>query len=255
MWTPSGSAAASVPHPAWAQRSRTAGQARSLKRLPHGFAKEHRQEKCATVLLVLRMERSVSNHKTAKSYKRRDVSAYTLSIWQFFQYQRIRMAPEKTSPVSPPLLSFSTQFQSLLLLLCLMAIAKVGTAMPHHTECPNTEDKKFPQHVNVNLNILNRKTNSRRISAYNHRSTSPWDFHRNEDSDRYPPVIWEAKCRYSGCISAEGKEDHHMNSVAIQQEILVLRREPRNCSHSFRLEKMLVAVGCTCVAPIVQHMT
>lgn len=77
---------------------------------------------------------------------------------------------------------------------------------------------------------------------------------RNEDPERYPSVIWEAKCSHSGCINAEGKVDHHMNSVTIQQEILVLRREPRHCPHSFRLEKMLVAVGCTCVTPIVRHV-
>lgn len=73
----------------------------------------------------------------------------------------------------------------------------------------------------------------------------------NEDSERYPPVIWEAKCRHLFCVNAEGKLDHHLNSVAIQQEILVLRREPRHCPHSFRLEKMLVDVGCTCVKPMV----
>ncbi|XP_004674091.1 PREDICTED: interleukin-17A [Condylura cristata] len=154
------------------------------------------------------------------------------------------MAPVKTS----------SMFQSLLLLMCLVVIVKSGIAIPQNPGCTNTEDKQFPHHVNVNLNILNRKTNSRRLATYNHRSTSPWDFHRNEDPERYPPVIWEAKCRHDGCINAAGKEDHHMNSVAIKQEILVLRREPPHCPHSFRLEKMLVAVGCTCVPPIVQQV-
>lgn len=78
---------------------------------------------------------------------------------------------------------------------------------------------------------------------------------RNEDPERYPSVIWEAKCSHSGCINAEGKEDHHMNSVPIQQEILVLRREPRHCPNSFRLEKVMVTVGCTCVTPIVRHIS
>ncbi|XP_037376813.1 interleukin-17A [Talpa occidentalis] len=155
------------------------------------------------------------------------------------------MAPVKTSSVC----------QSLLLLLCLVAIMKAGIAIPQSPGCPNTEDKKFPQHVTVNLNILSRKKNSNRLSAYNHRSTSPWDWHRNEDPERFPPLIWEAKCRHDGCINAEGKQDYHMNSVAIKQEILVLRREPRHCPHSFQLEKMLVSVGCTCVTPIVHHMS
>uniref|UniRef100_A0A452RXF1 Interleukin-17A n=1 Tax=Ursus americanus TaxID=9643 RepID=A0A452RXF1_URSAM len=142
----------------------------------------------------------------------------------------------------------------LLLLLSLGAIVKAGIAFPQNPGCPNTEDKNFPQHVKVNLNILNRNTNSRRPSDYYNRSTSPWNLHRNEDPERYPSVIWEAKCRHLGCVSAEGTVNYHMNSVPIQQEILVLRRESQHCPHSFRLEKMLVAVGCTCVTPIVRHV-
>ncbi|KAI5140558.1 Interleukin-17A [Manis pentadactyla] len=153
------------------------------------------------------------------------------------------MAPVRTSSV----------FQSLLLLLSLAAIVKAAIAIPQPPGCPKTEDKNFPQHVKVNLSIFNRNTNSRRPSDYSNRSTSPWTFQRNEDPERYPSVIWEAKCRHFGCVSAEGKVDHDMNSVPIQQEILVLRREPRHCPHSFRLEKMLVAVGCTCVTPIVHR--
>ncbi|XP_066899256.1 interleukin-17A isoform X1 [Kogia breviceps] len=148
----------------------------------------------------------------------------------------------------------SSVFQSLLLLLSLVALVKTGIIIPQSPGCPHIEDKNFPQYVRVNLNILNRNTNSRRHSDYYKRSTSPWTLHRNEDPERYPSVIWEAKCSHSGCVSADGKVDHHMNSVPIQQEILVLRREPQHCPHSFRLEKMLVAVGCTCVTPIVHHM-
>ncbi|XP_053459130.1 interleukin-17A [Nycticebus coucang] len=148
----------------------------------------------------------------------------------------------------------SLMFQSLLLLLSLLAITKVGIAIPQNPGCPNTEDKNFPKMVNVNLNIVNRKLNSRRASDYHNRSTSPWNLHRNEDPERYPSVIWEAKCRHLGCVNAEGSVDYHMNSVPIQQEILVLRREPKHCPRSFQLEKILVDVGCTCVTPIVRHL-
>ncbi|XP_054424586.1 interleukin-17A [Pteronotus mesoamericanus] len=154
------------------------------------------------------------------------------------------MAPERTP----------SMFQSLLQLLTLVAILKAGTAMPRNPGCPNTEDKGFPQSVRVNLNILNKKTNSTRPSDYYNRSTSPWNLHRNEDRERYPSVIWEAKCRSLFCVSPEGKINHHLNSVPIQQEILVLRRDPQHCPHSFRLEKMLVNVGCTCVTPVVRHL-
>lgn len=72
-------------------------------------------------------------------------------------------------------LLFPVRFQALLLLLSLMAIAKAGIAFPQNPGCPNTEDKNFPQHVKVNLNILNGNTNSRRPSDYHNRSTSPWN--------------------------------------------------------------------------------
>ncbi|XP_004463836.1 interleukin-17A [Dasypus novemcinctus] len=148
----------------------------------------------------------------------------------------------------------SSVFKSLLLLLSLVATVKAGIMIPQNPGCPNTEDKNFPQTVRVNLSILNRNTHSRRSSDYYNRSTSPWNLHRNEDPERYPSVIWEAKCRHLGCVNAQGKVDHHMNSVPIQQEILVLRRESQRCPHTFRLEKMLVDVGCTCVTPIVRTM-
>lgn len=78
-------------------------------------------------------------------------------------------------------------------------------------------------------------------------------FSITRDPHRFPSEIAEAQCRYSGCINAQGQEDSSMNSVAIHQEILVLRREPQGCSNSFRLEKMRVKVGCTCVTPIVHR--
>ncbi|XP_028364495.1 interleukin-17A [Phyllostomus discolor] len=149
------------------------------------------------------------------------------------------MAPERTLSMS------------LLQLLILVAILKAGTAMPRNPICPNTEDKNFPQSVKVNLNILNQKMG--RIKDYHNRSTSPWSLRRNEDSERYPRVIWEAECRDLYCVNPDRNINHHLNSVPIEQEILVLLRDPQSCPHSFRLEKMVVKVGCTCVFPVVHH--
>ncbi|XP_012369473.1 interleukin-17A [Octodon degus] len=144
------------------------------------------------------------------------------------------------------------------LLLSLVATVKAGIPSLRNPGCPPTpEVKNFIQNVNVNLSIFNPPTqnvNSRRSSDYYKRSTSPWTLRRNEDPERYPPVLWEAECRYSGCVNTAGKEDHHMSSVPLQQEILVLRRQPRDCPLSFRLEKMKVTVGCTCVSPVVRHV-
>ncbi|XP_005369622.1 interleukin-17A [Microtus ochrogaster] len=145
----------------------------------------------------------------------------------------------------------------LLLLLSLEAVVKAGLPIPQSSGCPNTEGKNFLQNVKVNLTVLNSlspKLSSRRPSDYLNRSTSPWTLHRNEDPNRYPSVIWEAQCRHQRCVNAQGKLEHHMNSVLLQQEILVLKREPENCPFSFRVEKMLVGVGCTCVSSIVRHV-
>ncbi|XP_008823436.1 interleukin-17A [Nannospalax galili] len=154
------------------------------------------------------------------------------------------MSPGKTSSLS-------------LLLLSLVTLVTAGLAIPRSSGCPNIDDNNLLQNVKINLSTLisvSQKVNSRRPSDYLNRSTSPWTLHRNEDPERYPSVIWEAKCRHLGCVSAEGKVDYHLNSVPIQQEILVLRREPQHCPVSFRLEKMMVAVGCTCVTPIVRKV-
>nr|AHZ08738.1 interleukin 17A [Phascolarctos cinereus] len=140
-------------------------------------------------------------------------------------------------------------FKSLLLLLILVVMMKTGVSMPKRSGCPKAEGNDSSHSVRVNVNIINRNQGSKISPDYKNRSTSPWDMVPNEDANRLPRTIWEARCRHSGCINAEGKVDHHVNSVEIQQEILVLRRQFPNCSTSFQLEKILVTVGCTCVTP------
>ncbi|XP_032720448.1 interleukin-17F isoform X2 [Lontra canadensis] len=116
--------------------------------------------------------------------------------------------------------------------------------------CPPLEDNS----VRVDIRIL-RQNRGISFSNFQNRSISPWDYNITQDPHRFPSEIAEAQCRYSGCINAEGQEDSSLNSVPIQQEFLVLRREPRGCSRSFRLEKVLVTVGCTCVTPIVRSLS
>uniref|UniRef100_A0A8C8ANZ7 Interleukin-17F n=1 Tax=Otus sunia TaxID=257818 RepID=A0A8C8ANZ7_9STRI len=77
----------------------------------------------------------------------------------------------------------------------------------------------------------------------------------DEDPNRFPQVIADAKCRLSGCVNPLGQEDHSFNSVPIQQEILVLRREQEGCLPTYRLEKKVITVGCTCAAPVIHHQS
>ncbi|NXQ23983.1 IL17F protein, partial [Alaudala cheleensis] len=120
--------------------------------------------------------------------------------------------------------------------------------------CPTQRDSKFPQTVRVNLSISSTnqdtKASSQDVSS---RSLAPWDYRIDEDHDRFPRLLAEAECRHSRCVTPEGQLDHGLNSVPITQEILVLRRELRGCQQSFRLEKKVITVGCTCVTPLVQH--
>ncbi|ELV09926.1 Interleukin-17F [Tupaia chinensis] len=116
--------------------------------------------------------------------------------------------------------------------------------------CPSSNDNS----VRLDINILNPQKRFLVSHNVHNRSTSPWDYNITRDSERFPSEIAEARCRYLGCINPEGKEDVSMNSVPIQQEILVLRRESKGCPQSFRLEKVRVTVGCTCVTPIIRHV-
>ncbi|XP_006194774.2 interleukin-17F [Camelus ferus] len=116
--------------------------------------------------------------------------------------------------------------------------------------CPTLEDHT----VRVDIRILSQKLGVPLSHDFQNRSSSPWDYNITRDPNRFPSEIAEAQCRHAGCINAEGQEDSSMNSVPIQQEFLVLRREPQGCTRSFRLEKVRVAVGCTCVTPIVRYV-
>ncbi|CAH2245693.1 Interleukin-17F, partial, partial [Pelobates cultripes] len=86
------------------------------------------------------------------------------------------------------------------------------------------------------------------------RSLSPWDYSIDEEPNRYPSRIAIAKCRHQRCVDAEGKLMDSGNSVEIRQEILVLYREMKDCKPTYRLQKKMVTVGCTCVRSIIQHL-
>ncbi|XP_004463828.3 interleukin-17F [Dasypus novemcinctus] len=128
---------------------------------------------------------------------------------------------------------------------------KAGEIAPQKPgACPPLEDNS----VRVDIRILNQNQRVHFSHDFQNRSSSPWDYNITRDPDRFPSEIAQARCRHVGCVNAQGQEDSSMNSVPIQQEFLVLRREPRGCSRSFQLEKVRVTVGCTCVTPIVRHV-
>ncbi|NXI75518.1 IL17F protein, partial [Rhipidura dahli] len=150
-------------------------------------------------------------------------------------------------------------FRSLLLVL-VSALAvrssphrKVGASVRLSEGCLNQKDPKFPTMVKVDIRISSSDPAFRMVHDVRNRSLAPWDYSLDDDPDRFPRVIADARCRLSGCLSPLGQEDHSLNSVPIRQEILVLRREQRGCQQSYRLEKKIITVGCTCVTPVIQH--
>nr|XP_056712790.1 interleukin-17A-like [Euleptes europaea] len=117
------------------------------------------------------------------------------------------------------------------------------------SDCLVPTELGVPQSVNVNISRIGTSQAAREVPDASKRSTSPWDYSINEDPNRIPPMISEAKCRHSGCVDALGRENHSMSSVPILQEILVLRRQHRGCKQTYWLEKQWITVGCTCARP------
>ncbi|NWW59606.1 IL17F protein, partial [Ifrita kowaldi] len=152
-------------------------------------------------------------------------------------------------------------FRSLVLVLVLaLAVRssphrKAGASARLSEGCLNRKDPKFPTTVKVDIRISSSDPAFRVVHDVRNRSLAPWDYSLDEDPNRFPRVIADARCRLSGCVSPLGQEDHSLNSVPIKQEILVLRRELRGCLPSYRLEKKVITVGCTCVTPVIQHQS
>ncbi|KAM7118520.1 interleukin-17F-like [Ciconia maguari] len=165
--------------------------------------------------------------------------------------------------------SYAAVFRSLLLVLVLaltvrssphgrvayLQLSKDSGSVRLHEDCLKQKDLKFPTTVKVDIGISNSDHAFRMVHDVRNRSLAPWDYRLDEDPNRFPQVIADAKCRLSGCVNPLGQEDHSLNSVPIQQEILVLRREQQGCLPTYHLEKKVITVGCTCATPIVHHQS
>ncbi|XP_041889051.1 interleukin-17F-like [Corvus kubaryi] len=155
----------------------------------------------------------------------------------------------------------SALFRSLVLVLVLALTVKslphrkAGASVRLSEGCLNQKDPKYPTTVKVDIRISSSDPAFRMVHDIRNRSLAPWDYSLDDDPNRFPRVIADARCRLSGCVSPLGQEDHSLNSVPIKQEILVLRREQRGCLPSYRLEKRVITVGCTCVTPVIQHQS
>ncbi|XP_077782690.1 interleukin-17F-like [Podarcis muralis] len=154
----------------------------------------------------------------------------------------------------------STRFPSLvgLLLLLLSAInlasgkaVKPGKNNEEPSEnCPpqsGTQEDFPPKSLTFQVHIGRPQPASEVPQDIRNRSVSPWDYSTHEDPNRFPHVISKATCRHAFCLDRKGKPNIALNSVPIQQEIMVLRRKQVGCQQTFWLEKEVINVGCTCV--------
>uniref|UniRef100_K7FL34 Interleukin 17F n=2 Tax=Pelodiscus sinensis TaxID=13735 RepID=K7FL34_PELSI len=163
----------------------------------------------------------------------------------------------------------SDQLSSLLLMLILGLSAKnsaLGKAIrpgfngergaeeKKSDDCPPQKDSRFPLSVKVDISISSTQHATKVAHDISNRSVSPWDYSIDNDPNRFPQVISQAKCRHYSCVDSAGQEDYSMNSIPIQHEILVLRREQRACQPTYRLEKQVITVGCTCARPIIHYL-
>ncbi|KFQ33558.1 Interleukin-17F, partial [Merops nubicus] len=128
-----------------------------------------------------------------------------------------------------------------------------GGSLKPGEDCLNQKDLEFPTTVKVDTHISSSGHALSMVYDVRNRSLAPWDYRFDEDPNRFPQVIAVAQCRLSGCLDPLGQEDHSLNSVPIQQEILVLRRGLGGCLPTYHLEKKVITVGCTCAAPVVHH--
>ncbi|CAN2390006.1 interleukin-17C, partial [Pristimantis euphronides] len=97
-------------------------------------------------------------------------------------------------------------------------------------------------------------TTLQRGEGMNERSISPWNYRIDTDENRYPQKLAFAQCLCNHCIGYKsGKEEANLNSVLVQQTMLVLRKKtcPHNSTLStFMLEYIKVPVACTCSVPL-----
>ncbi|KAG8445829.1 hypothetical protein GDO86_010568 [Hymenochirus boettgeri] len=121
-------------------------------------------------------------------------------------------------------------------------------------KCPFTREMfTFPTNLKISVNLSGDGQGYSQAHDLQTRSLSGWNYSINHDENRFPAMIREARCLHRGCANSTGHVDLSLLSYPIKQEILVLRREMKECSASFTLEKQVVTVACTCVNPVIRN--
>ncbi|KAM7405613.1 hypothetical protein PAMP_000048 [Pampus punctatissimus] len=135
------------------------------------------------------------------------------------------------------------------------AMLKGGSHSRHQTRGHRKTSDSAIETVFLQLDP-NTLVPTRNIKPLENSSISPWDYNVSLDDSLYPPVLSEAHCLLRGCLDKMGVEDLNLESKPIMHQVLLLRRVRSSGpgdSYHYRLESRLIAVGCTCVRPVIQH--
>ncbi|XP_075125731.1 interleukin-17A-like [Leptodactylus fuscus] len=130
-----------------------------------------------------------------------------------------------------------------------------GLSIEEKGRCPRRRNRRLPTSMIVDISLIDTSylDSLAQMADIHIRALSPWEYSLNTDPNRFPFVISEANCLTFSCVDVDGHDNPELISYPIQQEALVLRREQKGCSFSYRLETEVVTVGCTCVTPVLAY--
>ncbi|XP_038557882.1 interleukin 17a/f1 [Micropterus salmoides] len=147
------------------------------------------------------------------------------------------------------------------MMIMMMVMTNEAAVVPKHSaKTQKSSDGAAVETVPLQLDT-NALAPTRNIRPLENASISPWAYNVSHDDSMFPPILSEARCLLRGCLDSEGLEDLSLESRPIMHQVLLLRRVRSAASagsgvgHSYhyRLESRLIAVGCTCVRPVIQH--
>ncbi|XP_053567060.1 interleukin-17F [Bombina bombina] len=121
--------------------------------------------------------------------------------------------------------------------------------------CSPRRSRRLPSSMSVDISAIDTSYQDSLLNmgGTERRSLSPWDYSLTVDPDRFPDIIAEANCLSSVCTDSNGEQVPDLISSPIQHEIMVLRREWKDCDYIYRLKNQLVIVGCTCTRAAVSE--
>ncbi|XP_062274420.1 interleukin 17a/f1 [Scomber scombrus] len=145
-------------------------------------------------------------------------------------------------------------------MMMMMMMMPEVTANPkggkHHHAKEHKVSSHEPSLETVPLQLdSNTMVPSKIIRPLENSSISPWTYKVSHDPSLHPAMLSEAQCLLRGCLDKEGIEDLSLESRPILHQMMLLRRvrSAGETNYHYRLESRLIAVGCTCVRPVIQY--